>query len=195
MIAVEANPLLAHECSERFADAAGTMPFYVNDQLSEWSSFNHRIGTSRGPHHVIQVPTTTLADLIERHGMPYHAKPDIEGMDLAALVSLRRLAEKPKYPSLENGPGVMIDELHFQGCRRFKFINQAHIHTLKLPTTAREGLHVDHSFPRGASGPFGEDTEGPWLDREAVTAQSDAYWKNPNRDDNIHGWYDLHAAL
>jgi FkbM family methyltransferase len=211
VVAIEANPLLVNECSARFSDAIaagrltivnvgiatedGTFPFYVNDQLSEWSSFNHEIGTSRGAYHVIQVPGTTLEKVMARHGVPYYLKLDIEGLDLAAIQSLRSLPAKPRHVSLENGQKHMIDELYDQGYRRFKFVNQAKIHEIRLSAPSREGQYVDHVFPFGASGPFGDDTAGPWLDREAVTSLSLAYWNNPNRDANIHGWYDLHAAF
>jgi len=211
VVAIEANPLLAQECGTRFADAVaagrltivnvgianevGTLPFYVNDQLSEWSSFDHQIGTTRGSYHVIQVPVTTLDKVMVKHGVPYYLKLDIEGMDFAAVQSLRSLASKPRHVSLENGQKHMIDELFEQGYRRFKFVNQAKIHEIRLVPPSREGYYVDHAFPFGASGPFGDDTAGPWLDLDAVTALSVAYWSNPNRDANIHGWYDLHAAF
>ncbi|MCU0773290.1 MAG: FkbM family methyltransferase [Ideonella sp.] len=211
VVAIEANPLLVTECTERFAFAVATgrltivnvgiaqeegiLPFYVNDQLSEWSSFNHQIGTTRGPYHVIQVPVTTLEKVMAKHGVPYYLKIDIEGLDLAAVQSLRPLPDKPRHVSLENGEKHLIDELYEQGYRRFKFVNQAKIHEIRLHPPAREGLYVDHQFPFGASGPFGDETDGPWLDRAAVTALSEAYWNNPNRDANIHGWYDLHATF
>ena len=60
VVAVEANPVLADEQRNRFENAIsagqlflinkgiatqrGTFPFYVNDTLSEWSSFNEEIG-------------------------------------------------------------------------------------------------------------------------------------------------------
>jgi FkbM family methyltransferase len=211
VVAIEANPLLVEECSARFQDAirAGrltivnmgiadedrTLPFYVNEKLSEWSSFDMQIGTTRGPYRVIQVPATTLDRIMARHGVPYYLKLDIEGMDFPAIRSLRGMAGKPRHVSLENGQKHMIDELFEQGYRHFKFINQAKIHEIRLTPPAREGNFVDHTFPFGASGPFGEETAGPWLDRESVTALSTAYWNNPDRDANIHGWFDLHASL
>jgi len=89
----------------------------------------------------------------------------------------------------------MIDELYQQGYRRFKFVNQAKIHETVLCEPATEGAFVNHTFPFGASGPFGEEIKGPWLNRADVTALSDEYWENPHRDANTHGWYDLHATL
>lgn len=211
VVAIEANPLLVEQCTTQFQDAirAGRLvilntgiasedaplPFYVNEKLSEWSSFDREIGTTRGPYRVIQVPATTLDKIMARHGVPYYLKLDIEGMDFPAIRSLRSMTDKPRHVSLENGQKHMIDELFQQGYRRFKFINQAKIHEIRLAPPAREGAYVDHQFPFGASGPFGDETDGPWQDRETVTALSEAYWNNPNRDANIHGWFDLHATM
>ncbi len=210
VVAVEANPQLAEEGRARFAEAisagrltivnvgiaerAGILPFYVNETLSEWSSFDHKIGTTRGPHRTLQVPTRTLMDLFSEHGVPYYVKLDIEGNDHQAICSLRATADKPHYVSLENGHKFMIDELYEQGYRRFKFVNQATIHQITLARPAREGLDIDHTFPFGSSGPFGEETPGAWQDRETVTAISEAYWNMPDRDASVHGWFDLHAA-
>lgn len=211
VVAVEANPELAAAGREKFkdaidskrliilnigiAEAEGILPFYVNDDLSEWSSFDKKIGTTRGPYHVIDVPTRPLGDIVAEHGIPYYIKLDIEGLDLAALKSMRRFDEKPKYFSLENGQRFMIDELRTQGYRGFKFVNQARIHEIKLEAPAREGQFVEHSFPFGASGPFGNEIAGPWLDYDEVCRLSDEYWNRPDRDASIHGWYDVHACL
>jgi FkbM family methyltransferase len=211
VVAVEANPQLVEECKGRFradiargdltivnigiAEREGTLPFYVNEKLSEWSSFDERIGAGRGAYHVIQVPTRPLSSIIGEYGVPYYVKLDIEGMDHPAIVSMRDTAEKPKYVSAENGHDFMIDELYAQGYRRFKFVNQSKIHEITLHEPAKEGVFVRHQFPFGASGPFGDEISGEWLNREQVTAMSQAYWSNPNRDANLHGWFDIHASL
>jgi FkbM family methyltransferase len=210
VIAMDANPDLVAAGESKFAkyiadgrlallnvgigNQRGVLPFYANDDNSAFSSFDPDIGTTRGRYRVMQIPVVPLRELFDTHGTPYYAKIDIEGFDFDAVVSLREHAEKPKYISVENGQPFIIDELHSQGYRRFKFVNQAVVHEAALPNPALEGAYVQHRFEFGSSGPFGEEAPGPWLDKDMVTRVSAAYWDNPNRDANIHGWYDLHAS-
>ena len=211
VIAIDANPVLIEAGRRRFSEfieqgrlvllnvgigqREETLPFYVNRRLSEWSSFNVAIGTSRGDYEVIEVPLVTLRSVVDRYGVPYYIKTDIEGHDMMAIESLRGLADQPQYISVENGQAHMIEELFAQGYRRFKFVNQAVIHKVKLPCPANEGQYVDYTFEFGASGPFGDEIDGDWLNCREVIELSNAYWRNPARDANVHGWYDLHASL
>lgn len=211
VVAVDANPKLIEDGKKKFAQyiSAGrlvllnigigkgeeVLPFYVNEELSEWSSFDKQIGTTRGKYHVIEVPLVTLRSIVEKFGVPYYIKVDIEGHDLIAIQSLRGMADKPKYISIENGQAHMIEELFFLGYRKFKFVNQADISKVVLKPYPKEGAFIDYSFPFGSSGPFGEDLDGQWLCKSDVLKLSNSYWNNPNRDANIHGWYDLHATL
>lgn len=50
---------------------------------------------------IVEVPQLTCATLMERHGIPFLLKIDIEGADLYCLESLRRLKERPKYVAVE----------------------------------------------------------------------------------------------
>ena len=76
VVAVEANPLLARAGEKKFSSfirdgrltilnvgigaEAGVFPFYVNDTLSEWSSFNKEIGAREGKFHEITVECVTF---------------------------------------------------------------------------------------------------------------------------------------
>ena len=209
VVAIEANPVLVGQARTRFcaevssgqlallnvgiADVAAKLPFYVNKQLSEWSSLDLKIGTERGDYETIEVETVPLADVLSAWGIPYYLKLDIEGMDLVALQSLRQFTDRPRYVSAENGQPEMLREMIDLGYSAFKFVNQKTIPEIRLPEPAREGRYVPWGFPAGASGPFGAETPGPWLDEKRVLEQISAYWGNPLRDPNIHGWFDLHA--
>ena len=209
VVAIEANPPLVREGEAKFAqeiasgslrllnvgvgDRAGRFPFYVNRQLSHWSSFDPDIGTQRGEYDVIEVPMIPVAKLIEDYGVPYYLKIDIEGMDLVALYGLRRFSDRPKYLSAENGPPEMLREMVNLGYSRFKFINQKTISEITLPHPAREGKQISWTFSFGASGPFGEETPGNWLSECEVLERITSYWGNPKRDPNVDGWFDLHG--
>jgi FkbM family methyltransferase len=211
VVAIEASPLLVNAAKDRFAsevatgqltllnvgigEAKGRFPFYVHLELSEWSSFDFDIGTKRGAYEVIQVEMISLADVLREFGVPYYAKIDIEGMDLAALKSLHNFPDRPKFVSAENGPPEMLHEMVTLGYSTFKFINQQPISTVHLPHPSKEGRDIDWTFPFGSSGPFGEETAGDWISADEVLRQINEYWGNPNRDANVHGWFDLHARL
>lgn len=209
VIAIEANPILVREAEARFAaevgsgqlkllnvgvgEKAGRFPFYVHKELSHWSSFDFEIGTQRGDYEVIEVDMIPLGDVLLEFGTPYYLKIDIEGLDQVALQSLREFSDRPKYVSAENGAPQMLHEMVDLGYSRFKFINQKTVSEIQLPVPAREGRQISWSFPFGASGPFGEETPGDWLTEAEVLKQINAYWGNPQRDPNIHGWFDLHG--
>lgn len=211
VVAVEANPELAALGSQIFASAiaagdlqivsagigksAGRMPFYVNAHHSEWSSFDERIGSRNGCKAIIEVPVITMADLVAQYGDAFYIKMDIEGYDQIALESLAQTQCRPKYISVENGLPHMLETLVTMGYSAFKFVNQQPIPGAQSPRPAREGADIDFTFPVGSSGPFGDDAPGEWKSRDGVRKDIDAYWNNPVRDANIHGWYDLHARL
>jgi FkbM family methyltransferase len=209
VIAIEANPVLVDEQKERFKDfiardqlrilnvgigqERGRFTFYVNDYLSEWSSFDKEIGTRGGKFHEIEVEMVPLEDVLAICGIPYYLKIDIEGYDFIALRAIRSFSDKPKFISVENGQKPLLDFLHEEGYTQFKFINQQKVPEQKVTYPAREGVFVPHVFPFGASGLFGDETPGEWLDYHNVLKLINAYWDNPERDANIHGWFDLHA--
>jgi len=209
VVAIEANPLLAEEGKKKFASfikdgrlrilnvgigaAEGEFPFYVNETLSHWSSFDKEIATREGTFYEINVKCFKLEKILSEFGMPYYLKVDIEGADHLAIKSLYAFKERPIFVSVENGNGGLLETLCDLGYSSFKFINQATIQLHRCPFPPREGIYVDYRFEHGASGLFGEETEGVWKSYKEVSVEINAYWNNPNRDPNIHGWFDLHA--
>jgi methyltransferase, FkbM family len=211
VVAVEANPLLAREAETRFhqdiddgrltvlntgvGDRQAVLPFYINAQYSEWSSFDKEIGSRGDCKDIISVPMLPFEKLFETHGVPYYLKIDIEGYDFIVLQRLGLIQDHPIYVSLENGFPYMVEYLVSLGYSAFKFINQAEVPSMHCPSPSKEGKSIPWSFPFGASGPFGEDTPGDWKRETDIMKDIRTYWDNPDRDPNIHGWYDLHARL
>jgi len=209
VVAVEANPQLVEKAEIRFAeaiaeeklriepvgigDAPGSFDFYVSNN-AVFSSFDRSLGERGGLARVDNVPMVTLDVLFAKYGVPYYLKVDIEGNDGFVFDALRRTATRPIYISVENGFTWMLEALCDLGYTHFKFINQAEVPNQVLPSPAREGLEIVHSFEPGASGAFGNEAPGSWLDHDEVAKLIDAYWSLPDRDASVHGWYDLHAA-
>src|ERR1700728_3852300 len=98
VVAIEASPHLVDLVRPRFAkelqngrlkilnvgiaDVEGTIPFWICDSHSEWSSFNRNVAArDNSVHHEILVSTRRFNSIIEEYGVPYYLKVDIEGND------------------------------------------------------------------------------------------------------------------
>jgi FkbM family methyltransferase len=220
VIAIDANPVQAQALVRRFrsevekgllsvlnigiasSKQAVSLPFFVNERVTEWSSFIEGIAGRDGlPLSCIEIPVRTLGDVVSEWGAPYYVKIDIEGHDDVALRSLLESGYRPKYVSVENGNMGMLAALTAAGYTGFKYIQQNNVSDWRLPVPAREGLDVGHEFESGSSGAFGEETPGDWLswqDARTLIAQvwdPDGVGKNPTHDDTVDGWFDLHARF
>ena len=243
VVAVEANPLLARSVAARFehaidrgrltvlnvgiAEQSGTLPFWVNEENSVWSSFDRELGGRHGSRcHAVEIECVPLNALTQRFGVPHYLKIDIEGYDRICLDALQP-SECPQYVSCElTHSDPLIDRLYELGYRRFKLVNQS-TYTDATPVFDNEigfravrklcvlvpavrralpdGLRSDfdtfsrrrgYVFPQGASGPFGEDTFGPWRTKEAVEEQYDQIRRRFVRAGVPleQCWYDIHAT-
>jgi len=218
VVAIEANPLLVARAASRFrrfiergqlhVEAAGiaeypkaeSLKFYVNQRVSEWSSFDRALA-ERGssPVSEVSVATTTLSALLDKFGPAYYVKIDIEGLDRAALASLLASRHRPRYVSVENGHQGMLRMLTDAGYDSFKYVQQRHLSRLRLPQPAGEGRDIVHQFPRGCSGPFGEEAPGEWQSAAEMKDIIGRYWDvegssaKPSHSERVNGWFDLHA--
>jgi FkbM family methyltransferase len=211
VVAVDANPLLAKEAAARFADevstgrliienvgvgpGSGTMPFYVNLDNDEWSSFDKKLGTRDGTNfEVVSVPCINARTLFEKHGVPYFVKIDIEGFDHHVVRATGELSEKPKYLSVEDNGFESLLELHAIGCRAFKFLDQVEKWKIELPQPALEGRYAEGRFGAGTSGPFGEEVPGRWLNIDEAAL---FYLVNirPPKIGLVKNWWDIHVRF
>ena len=210
VLAVDANARMVAAARRRFRSAiaarrlvvlerciaasSGAQTFFVNHTNTEWSSAQREIGACGGRFAEVMVEGVTVADLLAEYGIPYYMKVDIEGDDDLALKALVTAPDRPRYVSVENGNGTLLDLMVRASYRWFKFLNQSTIPSYRLPHPSSEGRDIDYRFRTGCSGPFGDDTPGRWVGATEVRAHIDAYWNDPHRNPNIDGWYDLHGA-
>ena len=139
VIGVEANPLLAARCSERFASEMragrievvnagilrqpGEFTFYRSLQQDGWSTFEPDIHRKPGEWEELKVACITAEQLIANHGQPFFIKVDIEGADFQVLETLTA-AIAPPYISLEiNAIDPFLDRLIALGYTAFKFVD------------------------------------------------------------------------
>jgi FkbM family methyltransferase len=238
VVAVEANPKLCTELRRRFADQIadrtftliegaiaaheGEVEFFSNVEVSEWGTtsaewarkFEHLGAASTK----IVVPAVTLASVLQRFGVPYYLKIDIEGADMLCLEGLFAVTDRPKFVSFESEKRswfklrAEMNLLRRLGYHKFQIVDQTLVPSQRLPNPAREGNFVHHQFERDSSGLFGDELPGPWLDRGSAFAKYRRiflqYWLAGDfgvlhsirglRRFAKHipvGWYDTHAAL
>lgn len=128
VVAFEADPDLAAQCRERFADdirngrlvivegaivevrpgtgMPGTITFYKNLDRSVWGTTqaawadrNARLGSRV---REIEVPVVDFAAALAQYGIPRYLKIDIEGCDRVCLDALAQFEEKPDFLSIES---------------------------------------------------------------------------------------------
>lgn len=244
VVAVEANEELCRECARNFAEHIssgrltiinkaiaehnGTIKFYVNEQLSVWGTANpewEKRNRLRGAaSREVEVESTRLQDILEKYGVPYYMKVDIEGFDFLCLEALIGLDDKPRYVSAESSATSILDTmrqlilLRRLGYTRFKIVPQHNIEEQTCPDPPREGRRAEHAFIQGSSGLFGEETPGEWvsfarlfgkyqrihLDCRMVGQNNGIFRGLPNSSMKHfleklcwrgRGWYDTHATF
>jgi FkbM family methyltransferase len=140
VVAIEADPNLAALGKQRFripimhdqlqilnvgvADREGTLPFWVCEGKTEWSSFDQS-SASRGGRkcHSVDVRCVPFGDIVREFGVPYYLKIDIETHDRTCLEGLDR-NDLPTYISLELSDPSVFAALRELGYSRFKIIIQ-----------------------------------------------------------------------
>lgn len=199
VVAFEADPELIAFCRNRFNDAiktgqlvivegaivdtevmaAGTnkVAFFKNKGNNQWGTVcqnwvdrNERCGE---PSSMIETSVIDFAACLNKYGIPYYLKIDIEGMDVLCLKVLLSFSEKPDYVSLESNK-VSFDVLKKEfdllcelGYNSFQIINQAEIPYSKSSFVTKEGIHVEHVFTNASSGLFGNDLpKSGWMNRK-----------------------------
>lgn len=206
--------------NKAIAPQSGTITFYRNVSSvwgtvsPDWADRNERRGYANSTE---MVEAITMADLVRDYGVPYYLKIDIEGMDMVALRGLQDFEERPSYVSIESDKDSFrelrreITTLLELGYDRFKVVPQKTISKQRLPKPAREGIYIDHRFPFGSSGAFGEEAPGTWMSADqAIEAYRPIFLRyaltgfDPFVTNRVirkilrltgfdSGWYDTHA--
>lgn len=145
VIAIEANPIMCSQAKTRFArnietgqlqilnigidSSSSVCPFWICESVSEWSSFDRAIASRNdSAHHAIDVQCQTFRWVLDRYGVPYYLKIDIEGNDELCIDDLHT-DDLPAYVSFEGGPNTervlpIIENLKRLGFNQYKCISQ-----------------------------------------------------------------------
>ncbi len=214
VVALEANPAMCAAARAAFAaeigdgrlhvveralwrTAGATIGFFLNHEKDDWSSAS-RAWAEKGGHRAeeIAVPTTTLAELLDRHGTPRYIKCDVEGMDETFAAQLLADGRRPAFVSVEEESLDGLALLRACGYDRVQIVNQALLPYVQPPRPPREGRYAPVQFNGHMSGLFGRELDpAKWLSfQEAAEAYLD--FKRLQRRDPLlaHGWLDSHVT-
>jgi FkbM family methyltransferase len=139
VVAVEANKTLAEQGKRRFrreisksqltilnigiGACEGELDFWICDDNPFWSSFDRNLATTQGcSAHAEKVEVKPFSYLLERYGVPFFLKIDIEGQEHACLQSLG--PELPAYLAMEAYSEDDLFKLGKAGYKRFQCISQ-----------------------------------------------------------------------
>ena len=168
VVSIDADPSLAEAARRRFrdeiaagrlevvnvgiADTEGSVDFWICEEKPEFNSFHKGIATRDGySAHAIKIPTTRFASILERFGVPFYLKIDIEGNDLLCVRDLAP-GRLPTYLSVESecpseaaaaspDEGIeVLARLEEAGYSRFKLIDQRTFCGLSRPPSLRYRL-------------------------------------------------------
>jgi FkbM family methyltransferase len=196
VVAFEADPDLARAARRQFAaaiaagrftlvegaicESADDQPvvFYKNVDRTTWGTLypdRARINAEVGKRSVeVKVAKVDLSLCIAAHGTPFYAKTDIEGADAIALKSILSQEVKPRFLSWESDKlsldavAAELDQTRAAGYLEFQVVQQMFIPGRRIVASTLTGGEVPFRFADGASGPFGDELKGPWLDRDAA---------------------------
>ncbi|MBY0335084.1 MAG: FkbM family methyltransferase, partial [Acetobacteraceae bacterium] len=174
------------------------IPFHVNLDNNEWSSFDPAIAGRDPSHRVVthEIESTTYEELVTRFGLPRYIKCDIEGGDVIFCEQLSRSPHRPAFVSAELGRKGTVGLMAQAGYDRFQIVNQGIIPGTRAPAGTREGREVDMTFAHTSSGAFGLDLPADrWLDLEDTIAVLNAFtvvWQKAGH--LCAAWADVHAT-
>ena len=190
VVAIEADADLARAASERLAGWVesgqltirevaiaphdGEVRFFANPGHDDWGTINeelmHRNERHGQPSESRVVPAVRFERVLGELGrVPYYVKIDIEGADQLCLDALASRELRPSYVSVETSLDSrreaerQFTTLRDLGYDAFKIVNQRLNAQYACPDPPREGEFVEVCFDTLMSGPFGEETPGPWL--------------------------------
>ena len=192
VIAIEANPELCKKnrylfrdfikknqliiVNKGIGDKYKKMKLYIDKLHKDRSTFLPALVTKEDKRYKTkEIKIIPFSEIINRFGVPFYLKIDIEGFDKYCLKPFKK-NYKPKYISLEFSNKADIKRLKKLGYNKFKFVDQSNIK------------------PKGSSGGFGKDaidviSGNMWRSYYELVCSVDKIFKKSK-----YKWFDVHVT-
>ena len=189
VVAVEANPDLCKRISDRYSseikcgtlvvencavtdEKSGLIDFYISQANHVLSTLVAPSPQDRDKWKICRVEAVPIIDIIKKHGPPYYIKIDVEGHDESILKSLARAGVKPPFISAESHTlGVFTLLSEQMNYRSFKLVDGysvSKVYRKRRIFSPIQNSNIEYSFPYHSGGPFGDDVDGPWLEKSTM---------------------------
>jgi FkbM family methyltransferase len=211
VVAVEADPVAFEAFRARFEHDIGAgrltslnlavhgtsgcvLEFWRNDCAQGLSSL-HKSSKPRfaGQQTSFKVNSIDYDGLVSLYGIPHYCKIDVEGGEVDFLRSIGSLETAPRYMSAEAHSLAPIEELHRIGYRKFKLVDQKIVGIFSLPHPPLEGVFLEKPNFKHASGPFGRELPGDWLEFDRIKSIFETIQELKTYRTVLWSWYDCHA--
>ena len=137
--------------------------FYLhrhNDFLSQFLVPNKNI---LNEYLKIKLPSKNIISIIKYYGYPYYIKIDLEHYDSIILKEIFFKKIYPKYLSVESHSKEILDIItHDSTYKSFKLVDGSQVHKKYKNCIVN---NTRYSFPKHSAGPFGNDIDGHWLEK------------------------------
>lgn len=203
VVAVEANPSLCDQIRSRFkieisagklfvencvlttSNTETEVPFYIHRSKHVLSQFLKPI--NRQNFEEVILPAKSAVDIVNKYGIPYYIKIDVEHYDEQILRSLFENNIRPPFISAESHTIEIFTLLvSLGGYQSFNLVDGQSVSTQYKEHRIKviDGDEI-YSFPSHSAGPFGEDIQSNWMTANNFLRFL-AYEKL--------GWKDIHAT-
>lgn len=210
VVAVEANPDLTKDITQRFASEIdqgrlvvescvitdepnlGEVDFYVYVQphLHVMNQFLPPPPDKLIHYNKIKLPSKSLYSIFSEHGYPYYVKLDVnENYEVQLLKKMFSCGIRPKYISSEmHTMDVFLTLIREGRYNTFSIVNGSTVSEVYNDTKVNvynKDITAQYSFPHHSAGPFGDDIKSKWMNMidlfEFIVS-------------NGTGWIDIHAT-
>ncbi|RWC46365.1 MAG: FkbM family methyltransferase [Mesorhizobium sp.] len=206
-----------HVVEAAIGPSHGQSSFWISSN-PEFNSFDRQNAEMcNNTSHEIQVTCRPMNDILAEFGTPFYLKVDIETADHFCLEALDP-NDLPQFVSFEKSRLEDLFFMHNLGYSRFKLIAQEDFRQLSYspdqankwsrnlrPLRSRVRRMLGRRAPEnvakkrsayGSSGPFGDETDGPWrqMNEIAFTWLAFDLGHTGDPDPVWHDWFDVHCA-
>jgi len=185
IIAVEANPENYIYIKNKFKSEISKKKIIlinsiITDKNSDLENFyvhksNYLLGQYPKPENsllhefeIIKIQSINILDLISKYGQPYYIKIDLEKYDDIIFEKILTNKFKPDYISVEATNQKIIELISLNtDYISFKIVEGNNVEFLYKNTKIKTIFKTEKfSFPKNSAGPFGNDIDGDWIDKD-----------------------------